>query len=143
MTIYKPDIRYLALTVLALGLAIMPARAFWQRLGESSAIPFEELIFLLICLGIALWGAYTARSWVELTAAEVTVRGPFSWARSVEHRQLINIELGGRLGKSVALLYHPKLENGLLDLDDANSIFLPVVRNQQELYDRLAAQVPK
>ncbi len=147
MTVYKPDIRYIALTILALGLAVMPARSLLQQASERGSLPIDDLLFLLISLGIALWGAFTALSRVEFTVKSIHIRSPLGSSlfrvRSVEHRQLIDITLGGRLGKSVVLLYHPKLENGLLDLEAANSLFLPVVRNQQDLYNRLKAQVPK
>lgn len=102
---------------------------------------WEETFFFVILLVIAAWSLALSFSHVALTAEQITLSTPWRGSQQVEFRQLISVSENGRFNPVLTLIYHPRLANNLLDLDDARSLILPAVDEQDELLASLEARV--
>jgi hypothetical protein len=99
----------------------------------------------LLFLGVAAWCAYRCfvvmSSKVEMTSDRVRVLAPGAPPREVEFRQFSAVYEEGRGLKSILLLYHPRADTGLFDLDVERTLMLPAVNRHDELLAALVAQV--
>ncbi|MBV7332485.1 hypothetical protein KFU94_30505 [Chloroflexi bacterium TSY] len=110
-------------------------------LGFIWAIPRELAFFFIVSLWLFFWSVSKALCRVELATDALCVRQIWQTVKCVEFRQVIEIYEEGRFGQSIALLYHPILPTGLLDLDDALTLFLPELRNQETLVAHLRENI--
>jgi hypothetical protein len=108
----------------------------WQTPTVATAL------FLCITLGIVVWGVDAALSRVTLSAGALWLSSPLCGQRCVEPRQLTSVVEAGRLLPVLALVYHPQLEQGLLDLDALGTLILPAVQRQADLLATLQARMP-
>lgn len=116
---------------------------FGQDLLKSVwADPRERAFFGIVSLWLFLWSISKALCRVELVTDRLCVRQIWQAVKCVEFRQVIEIYEEGRFGWSIALLYYPILPTGLLDLEDARTLFLPEVRNQETLVNHLRENIP-
>lgn len=141
---YKPHSRFIFFAILGV---IMTAVAGWEllRTNEFNGIQqiFREgLLFFVISLGIAIWAIWTLFSRVEVGNESVAVRNPLGQRKSVEYRQVVSAIESGRFGNSISLLYYPKGSDGLIDTDDADTLFLPKVQNQSDLLQHFRERIP-
>src|SRR5215204_4320367 len=109
--IFRPLPFYWGVTGVGALLAALFVGQLWRAPTAGSAL------FLLIALGIVVWGSDAALSRVILSAGELCLLTPLRGRRCVQLRQLASVTEGGRINPVVGLVYHPQLENGLLDLD--------------------------
>ena len=133
---YKTHLRY-RLYLLA-GL-VMAALLVWNLVHTVEP---GTILFIGICLLLVVWNVSASLSWVAVEPDRVILHGPFGGARAVEFRQLLSVTEEGRFGHAILLLYHPKLEQGLLDLDEVRSLALPAVADQEQLLENLSKRVP-
>lgn len=113
-----------------------------RQLSQAEETSNDGLIFFVISLGIVIWSIWTLLSRVELRKESVSVRNPFGKRNTVEFRQVVNAVESGRMGNSISLLYYPIGENGLVNLDDAETLSLPKVQNQDELLQHFRERIP-
>ncbi|MEZ4660269.1 MAG: hypothetical protein R2911_22145 [Caldilineaceae bacterium] len=141
---YRPTARYWLYAAAGAMIALLYG---WELIGVLRG-PFqisafmERLLFFGVGLGLLGWGLFTARSYVDLTKDCLIWRKPIGPPVTVQFRQLISASEAGRFGASLALLYHPLRPDGLVDLDDARSLFLPTVGEQDALLARLQEKIP-
>lgn len=102
----------------------------------------EGLVFFLISIGVAIWAIWNLFSRVELRKESVSLRNPLGRRTTVEFRQTISAIESGRFGNSISLLYHPFSSSGLIDVDDADTLYLPKVENQSELLEQFHKKIP-
>lgn len=133
---YASHFRYRLLVLLCLLLAV----GFGWNLTRGLAL--DTLFFLLLSLALIGWLVYVILSRVEVNADELTLLAPLRAPRRVSFRQLISVSENGRFNPVITLLYHPRRADGLLDLDEARSLILPAVSDQQELLEMLEASLP-
>lgn len=141
--VYKPGVRYKAYA----GIGTVATAAFGWRLASAwlggQGVQWDALFFLVLMLGLTAWALWQIPSRVETSSRDVTLTRPFATPRKVEYRQLFSVTENGRVGgRSISLVYHPLREDGLLDLDDARSLILPEVENQDELLALLEERMP-
>lgn len=141
--VYKPGTRYKAYA----GIGAVAAVAFGWRLGSAwlggQGVQWDALFFLVLMLGLTAWALWQIPSRVETSSRDVTLTRPFTAPHTVEYRQLFSVTENGRVGgRSISLVYHPLREDGLLDLDNARSLILPEVENQNELLALLEERMP-
>ncbi|HMN30133.1 MAG TPA: hypothetical protein PKE45_18420 [Caldilineaceae bacterium] len=127
---------YWALAGLVIVLALL---LVWELMRTPS---WGAAFFLLIMAAIALWSVNTALSRVQLSTTTLCLAAPLRGRRCVELRQLASVVEGGRMIPMVAIIYHPRLENGLLDLDQVHSLTLPSLQEQSELLAALQKEMP-
>lgn len=133
---YTPHLRYKLIALLGL---LFAAGFGWQLTRRFS---LEVLFFLVISLALIAWAIYAMLSHVEATTNGVILFTPLRASRQIEFRQLISVSENGRFNPVLTLVYYPRETNGLLDLDDARSLILPAVTEQQELLALLEARLP-
>jgi len=133
--IYSSHYRYKIQFALALLLALALAWSLSQNFAPDIAF------FFLTCIGILLWSARDAASSVEQGGTTITLKRSLGRAKSIALGHISDVWQEGRLGQSITLLYHPQQEDGLLDLDNVESLILPQVQRQDELYEFLKDRV--
>ncbi len=136
-TVYTAHPRY---RLWAVGASLLAGLYAWElRRGFDRF----TLFFFLIALAVLAWALRSLLSRVQVEDRGVTLRPPLVAPTSVEYRQLIGVSQDGRWNRSITLIYHPRLENGLLDLDQARTLALPSLVNQEELLATLMARIPQ
>ncbi|MCB0085149.1 MAG: hypothetical protein KDE47_29615 [Caldilineaceae bacterium] len=141
---YRPTARYWLYATAGALIALLYG---WELAGVlRGSFPLsallERLLFLCVGLGLLGWGLYTVRGRVVLAKDRLIWHKPVGAPEVVQFRQLISATEAGRFGTSLALLYHPLRPDGLVDLDDARSLFLPTVGEQDALLARLQEKIP-
>ncbi|MFN8491961.1 MAG: hypothetical protein U0350_30450 [Caldilineaceae bacterium] len=134
---YSTHIRYQFLALVCLLLAV----GFGWNLTRS--LTLDTAFFFVLSLGLIAWAVYAMFSHVEVNEDELALVTPLRAPHRVDFRQLISVSENGRFNPVLTLLYHPRRSDGLLDLDDAQSLILPAVTAQQELLDLLEARLPR
>jgi hypothetical protein len=133
---YMPHPFYKLLAVLSLLLA---AGMGWDL---AQALSPGALLFLAVSLGIAAWSILAMCSRVEVAPASICLVTLLHGCRCVDFRQLSSVTEDGRVNPVITIIYHPQLENGLLDLDHVDTMHLPAVTDQAELLAHLQARMP-
>ena len=136
---YDPSYRYRILAVVSLLMALL----FGYRitLNDLTAEP-GALFFLLIMLGVSLWTLRILVSRVELTGDAVTYIVAGRTTCEVKNRQLVDVIEGGRVIRSLTLLYHPLCADGLVNVDAIQSLNLPGVEGMDGFIEQLQSRVP-
>jgi hypothetical protein len=141
--IYKPGVRYKAYA----GIGAVATVAFGWKLVTAwlggQGVQWDALFFLVLMVGLMAWALWQIPARVETAPRSITLTRPFISPRTVEYRQLFSVTENGRVGgRSISLVYHPLRDDGLLDLDDARSLILPEVENQEALLELLESRKP-
>ncbi len=135
-TIFPAHRRYRFYFVGGVGLTLLFT---WEVVRRFSP---ELAIFLGMSLIIALWSARKMGSRVELTPIGVTLHTPFSPAQHLDFRQLLSAGEEGRRSKIITLIYYPVGGDGLLDLQNPLTLFLPEVEEQERLMAIIHREMP-
>ncbi|NJN84028.1 MAG: hypothetical protein HC802_18295 [Caldilineaceae bacterium] len=125
--------------LLTFGCLLLAALFGWSL---QSSRDVAALLFCIACLAMAIWFGREMLSRVSVTENAVQVKAPLGQLQSVDFRQLLSVSEEGRLTRVITLLYHPKREDGLLDLDDVHSLHLPALEDQWELLELLETKAP-
>lgn len=145
--------------VLTAGVLLLLVLLGWDLWHNATPATF---LFVGIVLVITLWFISALGVRVTLAPAELTIiRPPWSLlsifgyvssvidlgdnppTKAIAYRQLISVEESGRFFSTLTLLYYPVAPDGLLDLEQIANLTLPIVRNQQDLRERLEAAIPQ
>lgn len=103
----------------------------------------EEFFFFLLSVTITLWFSNALFSQVRLDERTIALQTPLRGVQQLDLRQVVSATEAGRLQRSLALLYHPRQPDGLLDLDQIQSLRLPIVVDQEILLAAIEARIPK
>ena len=136
MTTYRPQSVYRILVLVSAVLVILFA---WDLLHGVEA---GSVLFFLISVGLLLWSGRTAMTVVSVDLTTLAVSAPLSGANTIEYGQINSVSEEGRIQQSIVVTYHPRNENGMLDLDRAQSLMLPALQQQTELYKFLEQKAP-
>jgi hypothetical protein len=134
--VYVPHPIYRVVAGLCLVLAVLLAGQVLRVFTPAA------LLFCVISLAIALWCLGESWCQVELHPTSFCVTLPLRPAQWVEFHQLISVTENGRLNPVITVVYHPRLDNGLLDLEAVRSLLLPAVTEQETLLAHLQARLP-
>ncbi|MEM7535573.1 MAG: hypothetical protein AAF639_25580 [Chloroflexota bacterium] len=134
-TTYPVHSRYLMFFIVCLALTLLFGWSLWQTPTIQTGF------FCIVCLGAALWYGQMSLSSVTVTDNALAYDSLLRKRREIEFRQLIEVSESGRFGQSIMLLYYPLLATGLVDLEDAQSLFLPQVIDQETLHSALVANI--
>ena len=107
------------------------------------AITVEEFFFFLLSVTITFWFGNTLLSQIRLDERTIALQTPLRGVQQLDLRQVVSATEVGRVQRSLALLYHPRQPDGLLDLEQIRSLRLPMVTNQEILLAALEARIPK
>jgi hypothetical protein len=133
---YTPHLFYKITAMINILLAV----AMGWELAQGLAL--GALLFFCISLSITVWSVLAIFSRVTLKPAGVCLETPLRGRHCVDFRQLVSATENGRLTPAITMVYHPRLESGLLDLDRVDALQLPAVTGQPELLARLQARTP-
>lgn len=137
ITVYHPTSRYRLLAGVSLVAFLLLA---WLL---RSGITWDVILFCGLSLVGFLWSLRQAATQVTLEPTALTVRTPFSAERRVEFNQISSANIEGRGGRLITVLYHPRLPNGLLDLDTIKALILPTLVGQDQLMEQVQARIPR
>ncbi len=125
--LYRPQRSY---TLMAYAGALVALLFAWE-VGRNFAWP--TLFFFVIALAFAAANLRWATTQVELTPTGLTCHRRFAAPLHIDFRQIVTVTQAGRMTTGITLIYYPLAANGLIDLDDPRSLFLPAMERQDEL----------
>jgi len=106
----------------------------------------QSFIWLVMFLGVGfitlrlILGAF---AWAEFDGKTFVYHTPLRQPHHVDRGQLALVEMGGRKNEALIIGYHPRLEDGRIDLDAMKYINCAPLEDQGELFDALTAIMPK
>lgn len=105
-----------------------------------------DWLTLLFMVSTAFFMMVNAR-WMlmraELTPSGLTIHGPFDQTTHIDFRQMAEVHEAGRMAPGVGIVYYGLAENGLIEMDELQTIFLPALEDQQEFLQILRNEVPE
>lgn len=132
--VFRASARYWVLAALALG-----AAAFWV-FSLLRSVTWETLFFMLIGLVGGLWALWMATTTVTATATGLTVKR-YTSTQLVDYQQIRSSSETGRFFQVLAILYHPRAANGLVDTAAVRPLIVPGLANQADLVALLEQRV--
>lgn len=124
---YRPRRFY---TLMAYGGALVALLFAWE---VARTFAWPTLFFLIIALAFATVNLFWAAIQVELTPSGLTCHRRFAPPLHIDFRQIVTATEAGRGTTGISLVYYPLGSNGLIDLDNPRSFFLPGMERQDEL----------
>ena len=137
MTTYRPQAFYKILIIVSLTLVGL----FVYDL--LNGVELGGILFLAISIGLLVWSLYMALTVIAVDNKQMNIAPPIVRDRTIEYGQILSVSEEGRLQQAIVITYHPRFASGLLDLDNAESLTLPSVRDQEDLLAWLQDRVPK
>lgn len=135
-SIFPAHRRYWLYLAAGVGLVLL----FSWEMGQDFA---PELAVLIgIGLLVALWAVRLIASRVELTTVGITVHMPLSPPQHVDFRQMVSASEEGRTNQVITVIYYPVAPDGLLDLQNPRTLFLPAVESQARLLAAIQREMP-
>lgn len=125
---------------LTLAAAVTAGFALWQMRGQ-----WDILTLLLLLAGVVLtvYFGRLALARITLDARHVHLAMLGARPRRVEYRQLSAVHEEGRGIRSILLLYHPRMDNGLVDTSELHSLNLPATAHGDALLAALTERTPR
>jgi hypothetical protein len=106
-----------------------------------SGLRWDTLFFSAIGLVGGLWALWMASTrLIVLDEGLLVQRATAQYL--VDYRQLLRVQPSGRLLAVMALIYHPRRDDGIIDTDAVGSLLVPGVRRQSELLQTLEQRIP-
>jgi hypothetical protein len=103
--------------------------------------------FTLIFLSLAALFAVVNLRWMltraELTPSGLTLHEPMLQPTHIDFRQMVAVYEAGRTLPGISLVYYPLAGNGLVNMDDPRTLFLPAMEKQDELLSILNHEIPE
>jgi hypothetical protein len=115
---------------MAYGGALVALFFAWE---VARSFAWATLFFLVIALAFATINLAWATTQVELTPTGLTCHRRFVAPRHINFRQIVTATDAGRGTTGISLVYYPLGSDGLIDLDNPLSFFLPGMERQDEL----------
>jgi len=134
---YTPKAIYRLYPVLFLIATIWLGTETWKR---------QSVIWLIMFLGvgfITLRLIFSAFAWAEFDGKTFVYHSPLRNPHQVDRGQLKLVEMGGRKNEALIIGYHPRSEDGRIDLDRVIYVNCVPLEGQGELYDQLTEVMPK
>jgi hypothetical protein len=109
----------------------------WRRQDVIWLIMFVGVGFITIRLILG------AMAWAEFDGETFVYHTPLRRDHRVHRGQLALVEMGGRKNEALIIGYHPRTEDGRVDLDRMKYINCVPLEDQGELLDFLTQVMPK
>lgn len=101
------------------------------------------LIFLTLSALFAIINLRWTLTRAELTPSGLTLYEPLLQPTHIDFRQMIAVYEAGRPIPGISLVYYPLADNGLVNVDEPRTLFLPALENQAELLAILNHEIPE
>lgn len=103
---------------------------------------WDSAAFALLGLFTGLWALWMASTrLVVLDEGLMVVRATARYL--IDYKQLLRVEPSGRLLSVMALIYHPRNDDNIIDTGAVGSLLVPGVRNQEKLLETVAQRIPR
>jgi hypothetical protein len=134
---YHPKTIFRIYPMLFLAATVWLGFETWQRQDILWLIMFVGVGFITIrlILGAFAWASFDGETFIYKT--------PLRKSHKVQRGQLALVEMGGRKNEAIIVGYHPRREDGIIDLDAMTYINCVPLEDQNELYEHLLAAMPK
>lgn len=128
---------YSALTLLGVVVTLL---FVWTLL---QAFDWFALIFLTMAALFAIINLRWMLTRAELTPSGLTLHEPLLSPTHIDFRQMVVVYEAGRALPGISLVYYPLAGNGLVNMDEPRTLFLPALENQEELLSILNREIPE
>ena len=136
MTVFRPQRQYWFLAAVCL---VLIGLFGWDLLHGAEA---GSVLFFAVSLGALAWSVRSTFTQVSLGPDQMVVTAPLSRPREIGYGQILSVSEEGRMGKALVIAFHPRLPDGLLDLDRVETVALPALQDQASLYAELVQKAP-
>jgi hypothetical protein len=107
----------------------------------TRGVRWDTAFFAVVGLVGGLWALWMASTrLIVLPDGLLVQRATAQYL--VDWRQLLRVEPSGRLLSVLALIYHPRRDDGIIDTDAVGSLLVPGVRNQSALLETVEQRLP-
>lgn len=100
------------------------------------------LLFLVFAALFAIFNLRWMFTHAELTPSGLTLYEPFDQTTHIDFRQMVTVYEAGRIVPGVSIVYYQLADNGLIDMDEPRTLFLPALEDQQEFLRILHHEIP-
>lgn len=132
---YRASPRYWVLAVGGLGATLL------LLIDLFRGARWDTILFAVIGLVGGLWALWMATTRVYVLEDGLLVRR-FTALYKVDYQQLLSADVQGRFLGVLSLVYHPRLDNGLIDTDQVGSMLVPALVDQDQLVATIESRIP-
>lgn len=133
---YRAALRYWVLAIGALGATLL------LIFDMFNGVSWDEAIFALIGAIGGVWALWMATTRVYVSNQGLIVRR-FTAAYQIDYQQILSASIEGRFLGVVSVVFHPRLDNGLIDTDQAGSILIPSLVDQGQFIEQIEERIQR
>lgn len=133
--VYSASRGYWVLAALGLVAAVM------LIVDMVGGLRWDTVLFAAVGLLGGLWALWMANTRLVVLDQGILVQRATA-QYLVDWRQLLRAEPSGRFLSVMALIYHPRRDDGIIDTDNVGSLLVPGVRNQAALLATIEEKMP-
>ncbi len=131
---YRASMRYWILAIGGLGATVLLIYDMFN------GVSWDEVFFALIGGVGGLWALWMATTRVYISDQGLIVRR-FTAVYRVDYRQIVSASIEGRFLSVVSVIFHPRLENGLIDTEQVGSLLIPSLADQELFIEQLESRI--
>ncbi len=131
---YRASLRYWVLAIAGLGATLL------LIIDMFNGVSWDELLFAVIGIFGGMWALWMATTRVYVSNQGLIVRR-FTAAYRVDYQQILSASIEGRFLSIVSIVFHPRLDDGLIDTEQVGSIMIPSLVDQEQLIEQLEARM--
>jgi hypothetical protein len=131
---YRAALRYWVLAVGGLGATLL------LIIDMFNGISWDGVLFALIGVLGGLWALWMATTRVYVSNQGLIVRR-FTAVYQLDYRQIISASIEGRFLSVISIVFHPRLDNGLIDINQVGSMLVPSVVDQEQLVEQIVGRI--
>ena len=133
---YRAALRYWVLAIGALGATLL------LIFDMFNGVSWDEAIFALIGAIGGVWALWMSTTRVYVSNQGLIVRR-FTAAYQIDYQQILSASIEGRFLGVVSVVFHPRLDNGLIDTDQAGSILIPSLVDQGQFIEQIEERIQR
>lgn len=133
---YRAALRYWVLAIGALGATLL------LIFDMFNGVSWDEAIFALIGAIGGVWALWMATTRVYVSNQGLIVRR-FTAAYQIDYQQILSASIEGRFLGVVSVVFHPRLDNGLIDTDQVGSILIPSLVDQGQFIEQIEERIQR
>ncbi len=132
---YRVSLRYWVLAIAGLGATLLLIVDMFDR------VTWDGVLFAVIGALGGLWALWMATTRVYVSNVGLIVRR-FTAVYHVDYQQIVSASVEGRFLSVISVVFHPRLDNGVIDTDQVGSLLIPALVDQEQLIEQLEARIP-
>ena len=133
---YRAALRYWVLAIGALGATLL------LIFDMFNGVSWDEAIFALIGAIGGVWALWMSTTRVYVSNQGLIVRR-FTAAYQIDYQQILSASIEGRFLGVVSIVFHPRLDNGLIDTDQVGSILIPSLVDQGQFIEQIEERIQR